>query len=208
MYINSILPIHPCPHPALCPHVCTLHLCLYSSSADRLICTIFLDSTYIYYHLFLGFPHSSLVKNLPAMQFDSWVGKICWKRDRLPTPVFLDFPCGSAGKESACKAGDLGLIPGLGRSPGEAKGTHSSILAWSSSWGRKELERTELFHFLTFTFPHPRNVFIHLLLFLWLTPGGQSRHSFAVTPSRSPLPPNYTHFALYPVAASPLTLSS
>ena len=29
------------------------------------------------------------------------------------------FPCGSAGKESACNAGDLGTIPGLGRSPGE-----------------------------------------------------------------------------------------
>ena len=32
------------------------------------------------------------------------------------------FPCGSAGKESACNAGDLGLIPELGRSPGEGKG--------------------------------------------------------------------------------------
>ena len=32
------------------------------------------------------------------------------------------FPCGSAGKESICIAGDLGLIPGLGRSPGEGKG--------------------------------------------------------------------------------------
>ena len=32
------------------------------------------------------------------------------------------FPCGSAGKESACNAGDLGLIAGLGRSPGEGKG--------------------------------------------------------------------------------------
>ena len=32
------------------------------------------------------------------------------------------FPCGSAGKESACNAGDLGSIPGLGRSPGEWKG--------------------------------------------------------------------------------------
>ena len=32
------------------------------------------------------------------------------------------FPCGSAGKEFACKAGDLGSIPGLGRSPGEGKG--------------------------------------------------------------------------------------
>ena len=36
--------------------------------------------------------------------------------------MFLGFPCGSAGKESACNAGDLGLIPGLGRSPGEGKG--------------------------------------------------------------------------------------
>ena len=35
--------------------------------------------------------------------------------------VFLGFPCGSAGKES-CNAGDLGLIAGLGRSPGEGKG--------------------------------------------------------------------------------------
>ena len=40
----------------------------------------------------------------------------------LPTPVCLGFPGGSAGKESACNAGDLGLIPGLGRSPGEGKG--------------------------------------------------------------------------------------
>ena len=32
------------------------------------------------------------------------------------------FPCGSAGKESACNAGDLGSIPGLGASPGEGKG--------------------------------------------------------------------------------------
>ena len=43
-------------------------------------------------------------------------------RYRLPTPIFLGFPCGSAGKESACNVGDLGLIPGLGRSPGEGKG--------------------------------------------------------------------------------------
>ena len=33
-----------------------------------------------------------------------------------------DFPCGSADKESACNKGDLGSIPGLGRSPGEGKG--------------------------------------------------------------------------------------
>ena len=37
------------------------------------------------------------------------------------------------GKESACNAGDagdMGLIPGLGRSPGEGHATHSSVLAW------------------------------------------------------------------------------
>ena len=34
-------------------------------------------------------------------------------------PVFL---CGPAGKESACSAGDLGSVPGLGRSPREGKG--------------------------------------------------------------------------------------
>jgi len=42
--------------------------------------------------------------------------------DRLPTPVFLGFPCGSAAKECACNEGDLGSIPGLGRSSGEGKG--------------------------------------------------------------------------------------
>ena len=68
---------------------------------------------------------AQLVKNPPAMQetlVDSWVRKIRWRRDRLPTPVSLGFPGGSAGKESACNAGDLGLIPGLGRSHGEGKG--------------------------------------------------------------------------------------
>ena len=36
-----------------------------------------------------------------------------------PTPIFLGFPGVSTGKESSCKEGDLSLIPGLGRSPGE-----------------------------------------------------------------------------------------
>ena len=74
----------------------------------------------------MGFSDKAqLVKNLPPMQmtqFHLWVGKIRWRSDRLPTPVFLGFPCGSDGKESTCNAGDLGSIPGLGRSPGEGKG--------------------------------------------------------------------------------------
>ena len=70
-----------------------------------------------------------LVKNLLAMHlqcrrpcFDSWVRKIRWRRDRLPTPGFLGFPCDSAGKGSDCNAGDMSLTPELGRSPEEEKG--------------------------------------------------------------------------------------
>ena len=96
-----------------------------------------------------------LVKNLPTMQetpvqFLGW--KICWRRGRLPTPVFLGFPCGSAGKESACNKGDLGSIPGLGRSPGGGHGNPTPVflpgeshrqrsLAGYSPWGHKSLIR-------------------------------------------------------------------
>ena len=38
------------------------------------------------------------------------------------TYLVSSIPCGSAAKESACSAGDLGLIPGLGRSPEEGQG--------------------------------------------------------------------------------------
>ena len=95
---------------------------------------------------------AQLVKNLPAMQrpwFNSWVRKICWRRDRLPTPVFLGFPCGSAGEESACNVGYLGLIPGLGRFPGKREKLPSPIF-WAgelyglySPRGRKEADVTE-----------------------------------------------------------------
>ena len=68
---------------------------------------------------------AQLVKNLPAMQetqFNSWVGKIPWRKNRLPTPVFLGFPGGSVSKESTFHAGDLDSIPGSGRLPGEGHG--------------------------------------------------------------------------------------
>ena len=57
------------------------------------------------------------------------VGEGCLEKGyRLPTPVFLGFPGGSDGKESACNVGHLGSIPGLGRSPG---GGHSNPLQCS-----------------------------------------------------------------------------
>ena len=52
----------------------------------------------------------------------------------------LGFPGGSAGKESACNVGDLGSVPGLGRSPGEGNGYPTPVfwpgeLHGFSPWG-------------------------------------------------------------------------
>ena len=66
------------------------------------------------------------------------MGKILWRRDRLPTPVFLGFPSGSVGKESTFNAGDLGGEDSLEK----GKATHSSILAWRIP-RRKESHTTE-----------------------------------------------------------------
>ena len=48
--------------------------------------------------------------------------------------VFVVMSYGSAGKKSACNAGDLGSIPGLEDPLEKGKATHSSILAWSIPW--------------------------------------------------------------------------
>ena len=70
------------------------------------------------------------------------------------------FPGGSAAKESALNEGDLGLIPGLGRPPGEEKGYSLQYSGLENSmdyrpWGRKESDTTEQLsfslHFLSST---------------------------------------------------------
>ena len=76
-----------------------------------------------------------------------WLESACWS-------PFLGFPAISDGKESACNSGDLGSIPGLGRSPGEGNGyshEYSCLenpcgqrsLAGSCPWDHKELDTTE-----------------------------------------------------------------
>ena len=71
-------------------------------------------------------------------------GRSAVERIGYPTPVFLGFPGGSAGKESACSEGDLGLIHGLGRSPGEGNGYPLQYSGLENSmdcivpWGHKE----------------------------------------------------------------------
>ena len=83
--------------------------------------------------------------------------------------VSMAFPCGSAGKESACNEGDLGSIPGLGRYPGEGKGNplqYSGLensmdcivhgVAKSRTWLRD-------FHFtlVSISHPSPRSTPLH-----------------------------------------------
>ena len=60
----------------------------------------------------------------------SFLEKISWRRDRLPTPVFLGFLCDSDGKESACNEGDLGSISEFEDPLEGGMATHSSTLAW------------------------------------------------------------------------------
>ena len=71
-----------------------------------------------------------------------------------PLHYFFGFPGGSDGNESACSVGDLGSIPGLGRSPGAEHGNLPPVfligesheqrsLAGYSPWGRKEADMTK-----------------------------------------------------------------
>ena len=83
-------------------------------------------------HILMGFPASSAGKRIRVQcrrpWFNSWVRKIPWRRDGRPSPVFLGFTSGPVSKESICNEGDLGSIPGLGRSLG---GRHGNPLQYS-----------------------------------------------------------------------------
>ena len=82
---------------------------------------------------------TQLAKNQPAMQetLVHFLGhEDLWRRDRLPTPVFLGFPGGSDGKESTCNAEDLGSIPWLGRSLGGGNGNPFQYFYWKNPMDR------------------------------------------------------------------------
>ena len=76
----------------------------------------------------------------------------------------MGFPCGSAGKESTCNAGDLGLIPGLGRSPREVKGYPLQYSGLENSmdsispWVHQESDMTEQLSL---------SLFVRYAFFLW-----------------------------------------
>ena len=132
---------------------------------------------------------TQLVKNPPAMQetwFDSWVRKVHWRRDRLPTLVFLGFHGDSAGKESICNAGDLASIPGLGRIPGEGNGYPLRYSCLENSmdrgawWAIQFMGSQRVGHdWATFTFNSLSNPYTPHLKFDFCLPSPQfSRHIY------------------------------
>ena len=90
--------------------------------------------------------------------------------------IFLGFPCGSAGKESACSVGDLDLIPLLGRSPGEGKGypLHYSGLENSMECVvhgvAKSWTRLSDFHFTSLHDPLEKRMVTHSSILAWRIP--------------------------------------
>ena len=110
-------------------------------------------------------PDSSVGKKILLQcrrpQFNSWVWKICWRRDRLPTPIFLVFLCYLTDKEFTCNVGDLGSIPGLGRCPGEGNGYPLQYSGLENSMDcithgvAKSQTRLSNFHFILMTMRTP-----------------------------------------------------
>ena len=88
------------------------------------------------------------VAKLSSLHNDWVMVTVSFTSNSQPIICALGFPCGSAGKESACNAGDLDSTPGLERSPGGGKvyqlqysGLEKSM--HYSPWGCKESDTTE-----------------------------------------------------------------
>ena len=103
--------------------------------------------------------------------------------DRLPAPVFMGFPGGSDGKESTCKAGNVGSIHGLGRSPGRGPGNPLQYSCLESPWteelrgiqsmGSQRVNMTEQLstaqhskYFTSFNLRNPESPRGHVLVYL------------------------------------------
>ena len=88
---------------------------------------------------------AQLVKNPPAMQ-ETLVRFLGWEdlleMGEATHSGILGLPCGSAGKESACNAGNPGTIPGSGRSPGERNGNPLRYSCLENPMDRKAWQAT------------------------------------------------------------------
>ena len=86
-------------------------------------CFIFLIISIIVFHYFF---RNKLIRRCKL--------EVIFHCDYFLITILWSFPCGSDDKESACNAGDLCQIPGLGRCLEKGMATHSSVLAWRIPW--------------------------------------------------------------------------
>ena len=108
---------------------------------------------------------AQLVKNSSAIQETPvWLlgQETSWRRDRLLTPVFLGFPGGSAGKESACNVREI-WVQSLGWEDPLENGmaTHSSILVWRIPWTVSTGLQRVGHDWVTFTFTLSADMGLH-----------------------------------------------
>ena len=154
---------------AFLPKICIV--CIFLNKPQKALCSgeteipwkeVTLGETIPFVWVFFQFPKVSLSSPLPILYFCSHLWKSWQERiqdlrnasqiDRIVIR-FWGFPDSSVVKESACDAGDLGLIPGLGRSPGKGKGylLQYSGLENSMDCIGSQKSQTQLsnFHFLS-----------------------------------------------------------
>ena len=132
------------------------------------------------------FPLSKVNKKRTQL-YKSWTtrSRRGTRKDFLWSRFRMGFPCGTAGREPACNVGDLGLIPGLGRSPGEGKGYplqysgHYTAHGVAESWTQLSLSslfgtQGSVFFFATVLYCiHCRKVrFCYRIVLYTLSPGG------------------------------------
>ena len=119
---------------------------------------------------------------------DSWVGKICWRRDRLPTPVFLGFPCDSVVRlHLQCVR--HGFNPWVGKIPWRRERLPTPVF-WPGEFhglyrprGRKESDMTER---LSLSYTHIIFSLVQLLSCVFATPWTAAcQASMSITNSRS-----------------------
>ena len=119
------------------PPVCSLYLWLFVLFC-LLICFIFgLHISVKSYSIFLSLSELISLNIIPSRAFhvvSNWQGYILFMADMyiyIFMHIYKIYHCSSAGKESTCNAGDLGSIPGSGRSPGERIG-YPLQYSWAS----------------------------------------------------------------------------
>ena len=119
-----------------------------------------LTTEFFFFFFFFNFLVAQLVKNPPAVQETQvlFLGlEDLLEKGKATHSSILGLPCfpgGSAGKESAWNVGDLGLIPGFGRSPGEGNGysLQYSGLENSMDYSPGDLKESDMTEWLSLSF--------------------------------------------------------